>query len=239
MITARQQNILEALIQEYIDTALPVGSELLFEEYHLGVSPATIRAELLTLDREGYLSQPHTSAGRIPTDRGYRFFIDRLIAEKEFAAPRTPDIEEVVAAFFETGVTRERQYSRLVKDVSSHTESFAILIDGDDLSLYKEGWNYVLREPYFSEEDVRDDFLLLLEKFERDIETLFHRFIAEAFQVYIGRENPIDRKIDEFSIIASGGKKERGEKVLALIGPKRMDYARTLSFVSRVRETLF
>ena len=81
-LTDRQKNILEIVIREYIENALPVSSKYIEEEYELGVSPATIRAELFDLIEEGYLYQPHTSAGRIPTDKGYRFFVD-LLASKE------------------------------------------------------------------------------------------------------------------------------------------------------------
>jgi heat-inducible transcriptional repressor len=79
MLSDRRQLVLRALIEEYIAFALPVGSRTLVERYHLGYSPATIRNELSQLEEEGYLEQPHTSAGRIPTDHGYRAFVDELL----------------------------------------------------------------------------------------------------------------------------------------------------------------
>ena len=79
MLSDRRQRVLAALIEEYVARALPVGSRTLTERYRLGVSPATVRNELSALEDEGYLSQPHTSAGRIPTDFGYRSFVDDLI----------------------------------------------------------------------------------------------------------------------------------------------------------------
>jgi len=71
----RQKQILEAVVKEYIDTAQPVSSKVLCKKYKLGVSSATIRAEMKRLEQQGYLYQPHTSAGRIPAEKGYRFFI--------------------------------------------------------------------------------------------------------------------------------------------------------------------
>ena len=79
MLSDRRQRVLAALIEEYVARAIPVGSRTLTERYELGVSPATIRNELSVLEDEGYISQPHTSAGRIPTDYGYRTFVDRLV----------------------------------------------------------------------------------------------------------------------------------------------------------------
>ncbi len=79
MLSDRRQRVLAALIEEYVARALPVGSRTLTERYHLGVSPATVRNELSVLEDEGYITQPHTSAGRIPTDYGYRAFVDNLL----------------------------------------------------------------------------------------------------------------------------------------------------------------
>lgn len=80
MLSDRRQHVLAALIEEYVARALPVGSRTLTENYDLGVSPATVRNELSQLEEDGYISQPHVSAGRIPTDFGYRAFVDDLLA---------------------------------------------------------------------------------------------------------------------------------------------------------------
>ena len=83
MLTARRQQVLAALISEYVAHALPVASKALVEGYPLGVSSATVRNELSALEVEGYIRQPHTSAGRIPTDFGYRNFVDGLLSVDE------------------------------------------------------------------------------------------------------------------------------------------------------------
>ncbi len=77
-LDARKATILEAVVTEYIDTAQPVGSGSVAANDRVGVSPATVRSEMVSLEREGFLAQPHTSAGRVPTDRGYRYFVDHL-----------------------------------------------------------------------------------------------------------------------------------------------------------------
>lgn len=82
MLSDRRQIVLRALIEEYISCALPVGSRRLVERYNLGISSATVRNDLSLLEEMGYLTQPHTSAGRIPTDYGYRAFVDELLSEE-------------------------------------------------------------------------------------------------------------------------------------------------------------
>ena len=89
MLSDRRQRVLAALIEEYVARALPVGSRTLTERYQLGVSPATVRNELSVLEDDGYITQPHTSAGRIPTDFGYRAFVDDLL--KSGLAPADDD----------------------------------------------------------------------------------------------------------------------------------------------------
>ncbi len=83
MLTERRSRILQLVIREYIDSAMPVGSETLVRKYGLRASPATIRHEMVSLEEEGYLAQPHTSAGRVPSDQGYRYYVESLMEEEE------------------------------------------------------------------------------------------------------------------------------------------------------------
>lgn len=80
----RQQEILNLVIKEYIETAEPVGSQILVEKYKLDISPAPVRMEMVELSEGGYLNQPYTSAGRVPTDKAYRFFVDQLPPGQSF-----------------------------------------------------------------------------------------------------------------------------------------------------------
>ncbi len=85
MLTKRQQNILKAVIQSHIRTASPVSSKHIYEKYQIGVSPATIRNEMQHLEEMGYLYQPHTSSGRLPTEKGYKFYIEHLMESKDLS----------------------------------------------------------------------------------------------------------------------------------------------------------
>ena len=87
MIEDRKLDVLRAIVEDYVSTEEPVGSKALVERHNLGVSPATIRNDMAALEDEGYIAQPHTSAGRIPTDKGYRLFVDRLSSVKPLSTP--------------------------------------------------------------------------------------------------------------------------------------------------------
>ncbi len=82
----RRKKILVAIVQSYIDNNIPVGSALLTKRYPMGISPATIRNSMAKLEEAGYISQPHTSAGRVPTEKGYRFYVDNLLDEQSLTA---------------------------------------------------------------------------------------------------------------------------------------------------------
>ena len=86
----RKLEVLRAIVEDYVATQEPVGSKALVERHDLGVSPATVRNDMAALEEEGYIAQPHTSAGRIPTDKGYRLFVDRLTTVKPLIAGREP-----------------------------------------------------------------------------------------------------------------------------------------------------
>jgi heat-inducible transcriptional repressor len=97
----RKLEVLRAIVEDYVSTNEPVGSKLLAERHSLGVSPATIRNDMAALEDEGYIAQPHTSAGRIPTDKGYRLFVDRLSSVKPLSAAERKAIQTFLAGAFD------------------------------------------------------------------------------------------------------------------------------------------
>src|SRR4029078_211525 len=98
-LTQRQVEILKSLIEEYINTAVPVGSETLEKKHNLSASPATIRNEMVHLTELGYLQKPHTSAGRIPTAKGMKFYVDQLMREKDLSVAEEVAVKERVWDF--------------------------------------------------------------------------------------------------------------------------------------------
>ncbi len=123
-LTDRQKTVLLVIIREYIDVAVPVGSKRLVERYHLDLSPATIRNEMAALTEMGYLRQPHTSAGRVPTEDGYRFFVSAMMDQAEL--PRA--IQNTILHQFYQAVPGTDQWMHLAASVLAHQSHVASLV---------------------------------------------------------------------------------------------------------------
>jgi heat-inducible transcriptional repressor len=236
-LTKRQERILNVLVRDYIERAEPVSSKLLCEKGKFDLSPATIRNELQHLTDKGFIFQPHTSAGRVPTSKGYRFFVDKLMANHENVLSRIP-----------TGVLNGMKGGSDddLKFFESFTKAVAVLssslvftyLDDKDI-LWKDGWKEVFQNPEFKEPDILEGFLGAVEGLENNIKSFMDEFAgSENVQVYIGKEEPA-LKSKEFSLIISKTQfpdKENG--VLAILGPKRMEYEKNIGLVQSLIKSL-
>jgi heat-inducible transcriptional repressor len=136
LLDERKAAILRAIVEQYVESAQPVGSQTVTHTTGLGVSAATVRNEMSVLEREGYIAQPHTSAGRIPTDRGYRYFVDHLAGASQLSAPERRRIAEFFTSATVAMDDLLRQTSHLLARVTAHAavvvgpQSEAILVRG-------------------------------------------------------------------------------------------------------------
>lgn len=105
MLDERKLAVLRAIVEDYVSTNEPVGSKALAERHNLKVSPATVRNDMAALEEEGYITQPHTSAGRVPTDKGYRLFVDRLSQVKPLSGAERRAIETFLVEARSTSTT--------------------------------------------------------------------------------------------------------------------------------------
>lgn len=119
----RKLEVLRAIVEDYVATQEPVGSKALAERHRLGVSPATIRNDMAALEDEGYIAQPHTSAGRVPTDKGYRLFVDRLSTIK----PLTPAERRAIQTFLDGAVDLDDVVTRTVRLLAQLTRQVAVV----------------------------------------------------------------------------------------------------------------
>ncbi len=224
-ITERQIKILNRIVQEYIASARPVSSTQLQEKYDFGICPATIRIEMQKLTDKGYLYQPHTSAGRAPTDQGYRFFVDRLIEKGVSSFDRINDWFQE-----EIGVTKEIKFlQRLTKNLAHLSHVFVLSYFEKEKIFWKEGWEEILKTPEFTQLECIINFMEFLENFEKNIENLK---INSGIKVLIGKENPF-KKANDFSIISSRCCLLDGSQtIISLLGPKRMNYSRNIRLIN-------
>ena len=123
MSEERRLAVLRAIVQDYVETSEPVGSKALLERHQLGVSAATVRNDMAALEEEGLIAAPHTSAGRVPTDAGYRLFVDRLSTVKPMSAAE----RAAIAQFLEGAVDLDDVVARTVRLLSSLTRQVAVM----------------------------------------------------------------------------------------------------------------
>ena len=123
MLNERRLEVLRAIVQDYVGTEEPVGSKALTERHNLQVSPATVRNDMAALEEEGYIAQPHTSAGRVPTDKGYRLFVDRLAGVKPLSSPERRAIQN----FLDGAVDLDDVIARTVRLLAQLTRQVAVV----------------------------------------------------------------------------------------------------------------
>jgi heat-inducible transcriptional repressor len=123
VLDERKLDVLRAIVEDYVATHEPVGSKSLVDRHNLGVSPATVRNDMAALEEEGYITQPHTSAGRIPTDAGYRLFVDKLSTVKTLS----PAEKKAISSFLAGAVDLDDVVRRTVRLLAQITRQVAIV----------------------------------------------------------------------------------------------------------------
>lgn len=223
-------------MREYIDSAMPVGSALLKEKYDFDLSSATLRFEMMDLEEEGYLYQPHTSAGRIPTDAGFRYFVDKLMEERPLSIREQKALQVEILKLKAQNRMLARETAKLLSMMS---DSLAVsgLIDSEDF--YKSGTQKLLSKPEFSNLDSVAKLAEVLDYLDENAEDLCRKLSNRGEPaIFIGKENPIDLA-DECSMVVSRYNLESGEEgLLAIIGPKRMKYSRNVSIIEYFKKLL-
>jgi len=231
----RQEKILATVIEEYTQTAIPVGSQVLATKYKFKVSTATIRNDMTALEEEGYLYQPHISAGRIPTDKGYRYFVEEMMKDKELSKQQQQDMQREFLKLKAQNTRLTRTTAKLLSHVSGN---FAIsgLIDNDEFSDF--GMRELMEEPEFKELDEMCRLVEMLDYVDEKFDQLTKGIKEGETRIFIGKENPIDAA-SNCSMMVSPYKLSSGEKgILAIIGPKRMEYAKNKSMIEYVKKLL-
>lgn len=241
-LTPRQTELLKFVIKEFINSAKPVPSSLIHKKSQLGVSPATIRAELSHLENRGYLSQPHTSGARIPTDKAYRHFVNSLNL-KPAAEPAVSDKKAIRNALADAGLD-PRQINKAIADsLSKLTDNLIITGTEKQQDFFKFGLSNLMNMPEFREFDRMFQMTNFFEEFDRMFDSLEKQLFGanpnfKVIQVSIGRENPVSG-IKEESVIATRYPLPNGYVgSLTLIGPTRMDYERNISLIKYTKEEL-
>jgi len=235
MLTDRQKNLLSAVVKEFTETAVPVGSKHIVKKYDFDLSPATIRAEMNELEDAGFLFQPHTSAGRIPTDAGYRYFIEEIMPDKELSKTEQKKMQVELLKLKAKNTRLTRTAAKLLASLSGNLAVSGMI--GKD-EYYDFGMSELFEEPEFREMDDLCRLAETLDFIDERVDQLVGKLKDNEVKIFIGKENPI-KEISNCSMMVSPYKTKSGEKgILALIGPKRMAYAKNKSLIQYMKKLL-
>lgn len=229
-MTGRQSQILRAIVEQYAEVAAPVGSSLLAKVFD--VSSATIRSEMAELERMGYIEQPHTSAGRVPTDRGYRFYVNQVSEENNQPSAIERRAERALSARLEGGMP-ERTIRNAVDTLVELTHNLGIATIGNQL--YMSGLTNLFTQPEFVSGAHVKEVARLLDNLEP---WLYEAAPNEPLSVYIGQENPIGRNSGCSLIISRFRSSYSDRSYVGVLGPTRQSYGPVMRLVQKTGEAL-
>jgi heat-inducible transcriptional repressor len=228
-MTERQKHILAAIVEQYAEVASPVGSKLLAQVFN--VSSATIRAEMAELEREGFITQPHTSAGRIPTDKGYRYYVNNLsVMEEKLPARRA---EKALQMRVQGAGLPEQTIKSAVDTLVELTHNLGLATIGGQL--YMSGLSNLFGQPEFIQAGQVRQVAGLLDNLEP---WLREAAPNQPLSVYIGRENPIGRAAGCTLIISRFRSPFSDRSYIGTLGPTRQSYKEVMSLVRRAGQEL-
>ncbi len=229
ILSPRQQKILAAIVEQYAEVASPVGSSLLARAFD--VSSATIRAEMAELERKGFIKQPHTSAGRIPTDKGYRHYVNLVQGQPEVAPARSAG--RALSARVGGAGLPEQTIKNAVDTLVELTHNLGIATIGNQL--YMSGLSNLFNQPEFGSSARVQQVARLLDNLEP---WLREAAPNEPLSVYIGAENPIGRGAECSLIISKFRSPYSDASYIGVLGPTRQSYRGVMSLVSQAGKSL-
>lgn len=219
-LTQRQTDILKSLIEEYVNTAEPVGSETLEKKYNLSASPATIRNEMVRLTELGYLKKPHTSAGRVPTPMAMKFYVKQLMKEKELSVAEEVAVKEKLWDYRERA---QRFLKELTKALAERTGALALVATNEG-DLYAAGYANILDMPEFYDIDITRSLLSAIDEFDY-FQTLCSSVLDdEEVHVLLGEELGAKLKGPYGFVFIRFQTPMHLEGEVGVLGPVRLNY---------------
>lgn len=227
MISERKKLILETLIKEYLKTAMPVSSGVLVDKYKLDISPATVRNEMMELEDESLIYQPHTSAGRIPTESAYNLIFnspDKDRAKKELKESELLLLEQL----FKKDEVSFKQTAKAIAELSGAAVFWAFHKN----DLYYTGLANLFSQPEFKEVNVVCDASGVIDRMEEIIDGIFEE-IEMGEQILIGSKNPFGNFL---SSVLVKYKNNNQTGIFGILGPMRMNYNRNLALAEFIKQ---
>lgn len=223
MLDNRKEKLLDLLVREYIQTAGPVGSGVLVNKYELGVSSATVRNDLVELKNQNLIFQPHTSAGSVPTEYGFQYFVDNFLKEKEIEEEKIREIKELLENKENTRLTIKNLAKSLAK-ISGET----ILIAFEKNDIFYTGISNLPKKPEFKDHNIFINLTDIIDRLD-DVIPQIYNDISEKPKILLGEKNP-------FGIECSTILMKQQDILIGILGLMRMDYEENLALMKYIKE---
>lgn len=207
------------IIENYIETGVPVGSETIEKESSLGVSPATIRNEMVKLTALGYLRQPHTSAGRIPTSQGMKFYVDQLMEERSLSLKDEVSIKEELK---EPTDRFDRLLKQVTRSLAAQTHVLALATD-EEGEVYASGMANILDMPEFYDIDITKTVLAMLDKAEIINQIFGNLTLEDQIKILFGEELNMPY-LEGCGFVVAKYRSPTHAGMLGVVGPSRLNY---------------
>ena len=231
-MTERQQLLFKILVEDYIKTAIPVSSQNILQSCALNISSATIRNDLKNLEDLGLIRQPHTSAGRIPTEDGYRHYIHTHLHIEGLALP----VREKNSLKNENNEQSDGDIKLVIKKASSLIGQLVFATFDTDYTYYT-GLSYLFNQPEFKEYNLVYQVSQVIDHFDDVLyETIRNHSTKEEVGIFIGSENPFSKECS--ALITPYHLNQESTLYLGILGPMRMDYAKNISVLHYLKDSL-
>jgi heat-inducible transcriptional repressor len=231
MLTERKSNLFNTIIQEHIKIAHPIGSETVVDKYKFDISPATIRNEMMELEKEGFLYQPYTSAGRVPTEKGWRFYLDNFLKEAKI---KKKD-QEILAKLLSFGQKSSEEVLKSLAKGLAELSKESVIVGFSPENIYYTGLTHLFSKPEFSKLDLVCHLSEVVDHLDEVINKLFDKIDFKT-KVLIGKENPFG---EECGVILTKYKiKNENEGMLGILGPIRQHYQNNIALLKYSQELL-
>lgn len=221
----RQQQLLQFIIEEYIATAEPVGSSFVTKKGDLDVSAATIRNEMRDLEENGYLMHPHTSAGRVPTDKGFQYYVDTIMKPESASRIIQKKIQEAVS----NGTDVREQIKHVAKATAEYLES-SVIVAFNPTSVYYTGISYLFAQPEFRDSAYTVHISKIFDHCEDNLTDMYRLIGQGQTEVLIGEQNPFGSSC---GLVGT----RVGETLFTVLAPIRMDYAKAVGLLTYINST--
>lgn len=230
-MTEREKSLLKAIVIEYIKDPHPVGSNAIVEKYLKDISSATIRNEMASLERLGYIEQPYTSAGRIPTTKAYEYYVENFLQERVLDRAEQHKLQRLFASNKGEYGTMMREMAKVMAELSGA----AVIVGFSARDTYYTGLSNLFSQPEFAELDLVQNFSRIVDHLDEVLEGLFPQ-ISDRVQILIGKHNPFGEECG--ALVTRCGSQRAARSLFGILGPIRMPYDRNRAILEYTRTLL-